>query len=149
MPAFRLRSEWAFAADPAAVWRWVADAPRYPSWWPGFERAEPGDASGDLVHCRVRGDFGLTLAFVQRVTLREPPRRLEFTADGDLVGRGTWDLTATASGTQVTMLWEVDLGRPLLRALARLPPVKRWMAGSHHRVMEQGRRSLAAALGGR
>lgn len=147
MPAFCLRSDWAFSAAPTAVWAWIADAPRYPSWWPGFERAERRDDAGDLVHCQVRGDLGLTLAFVQHVDVREPPRRLEFRADGDLVGRGSWELVASERGTHVTMLWEVDLGRPWLRALARLPPVKRWMARSHHRVMEQGRRSLAALLG--
>lgn len=147
MPAFHLRSDWTVPAPPARVWPALADSPQYPRWWPGFERARQLDDTGDVVHCRVRGDFGLTLEFVQHVAVREPPWRLEFGADGDLIGRGTWTLTAHDGGTRVVMLWEVDLGRPVLRALARLPPVKRAMARSHHRVMEQGRRSLAALLG--
>ncbi|MCY1065121.1 SRPBCC family protein [Nannocystis sp. RBIL2] len=146
MPAFHLRSDWTFLAPPARLWPVLADSPQYPRWWPGFERARQLDDIGDVVHCRVRGDFGLTLEFLQRVVVREPPWRLEFLADGDLIGRGTWTLAAHDGGTRVVMLWEVDLGRPVLRALSRLPPVKRAMARSHHRVMEQGRRSLVALL---
>ncbi|PCC68698.1 Carbon monoxide dehydrogenase subunit G [Nannocystis exedens] len=147
MPAFHLRSDWTFLAPPERLWPLIADSPQYPRWWPGFERAEQVDDDGGVVRCRVRGDFGLTLEFVQHVVVREPPRRLEFRADGDLVGRGTWALAVHGGGTRVVMLWEVDLGRAWLRTLSRLPPVKRWMARSHHRVMEQGRRSLAALLG--
>ncbi|MDC0666530.1 SRPBCC family protein [Nannocystis radixulma] len=147
MPAFHLLSEWTFLAPPATLWAKIADSPRYPRWWPGFERAEQVDDAGDVVRCRVRGDLGLSLEFVQHVVVREPPARLEFHADGDLIGRGTWTLAAHDGGTRVVMLWEVDLGRPWLRALSRLPPIKRWMARSHHRMMEQGRRSLTALLG--
>ncbi|MCY1013858.1 SRPBCC family protein [Nannocystis pusilla] len=73
MPAFHLRSDWTVPAPPARVWPALADSPQYPRWWPGFEQARQLDDTGDVVHCRVRGDFGLTLEFVQHVAVREPP----------------------------------------------------------------------------
>jgi hypothetical protein len=54
-------------------------------------------------------------------------------------------LSTAGRGTRVSFVWDVDLGRPWLRALSRLPGVKRLMALSH-RVLEKGRRSLERLL---
>lgn len=145
MPRFDLRSEWTLAAPIDRVWTLVADSPQYPRWWPGFERADR--RPGGVVACRVRSDFGLALAFTQHDFTADPPHRQGFRADGDLVGRGTWELAPRGDAvTVVTMRWQVDLGPRWLRLLARVPAVARLMARSHHRVMNHGRRALERLL---
>jgi uncharacterized protein YndB with AHSA1/START domain len=143
MASFVLDTRWIFDAPLERVWALISDGLGYPRWWPAFERAEARD---DGVHYRVRGDLGLRLDFVQRTHRLLPPTHWQSRVSGDLIGAGTWELSESGGRTRVSFVWEVDLGRPVLRCLSRWSPVAWFMRRSHHRVMEQGRRALEGLL---
>jgi uncharacterized protein YndB with AHSA1/START domain len=143
MARFHFTTEWSFDAPIGQVWDLVSIGEDFPRWWPGFERAQ---REGDDVRYRLRGVFGMKLEFVQHTLARFAPSQLRIRADGDLVGTGVLRLFPTGRGTRVSFVWDVELGRPWLRRLSRLPGMKRLMQLSHDHVMEKGRRSLERLL---
>jgi polyketide cyclase/dehydrase/lipid transport protein len=144
MRAFHLVTSWSFRAPIERVFAEIAPVDRYASWWEGFERSEPGEEDGDeVVRQRVKGFLGARLSFVQRHIDRQPPLRMHFLSTGDLVGEGRWELRSDGERTEVTLTWDVDLGRRWMRALAKVPGMRTVMIRSHHALMEKGRAALA------
>ena len=112
--------EWDVAAPPQAVFAAIADPRTYPRWWrPVYIDV---DASGpprvgavSRQHFKGRLPYHLHTRSV--ITAIDAPRSITADVDGDLRGRGTWTLTATAGGTHVRFGWRVYADRKLLRIL--------------------------------
>jgi hypothetical protein len=143
MRAFRFVTQWSFRAPIERVFAEISACERYASWWRGFEKSEKRE---DIIGQRVRGILGMRLAFEQYSFTREPPSGMQFLSRGDLVGEGVWKLERDGQTTNVTLTWEVDLGRRSLRAVAKVPGMRALMKRSHDALMEKGRADLAARL---
>jgi uncharacterized protein YndB with AHSA1/START domain len=149
--SYRFLTCWQFDAPIQQVWEAITDVARYPEWWPGIRRADivrgrREGHEGQIVSFAVRGALPYTLHFLSEAVESAPPNRMVVRATGDLVGRGEWNLTPTATGTEVTYLWEVRLDKPGFALLTRLPGVRRALERNHDRVMAQGGANLARRL---
>ncbi len=150
MAGFRFVTEWSVPAAIERVWDELNRPERVPQWWPGFEHAESvsGERNqvGAVSRYRVRGSMGLVFDFTLTVAAVREPAYLLLRASGDFVGTGEWHLASAESGTTVTYVWDVEVQRPVLRWLSRLPGARAYLTRSHHRVMAEGGRNLARLL---
>ena len=147
MRAFHFVTQWTFRAPIERVFSEISACERYASWWTGFEKSEKHrEEHEEVIAQRVRGIFGMRLSFVQQRITREPPWGMQFSSRGDLVGDGVWKLATDGATTNVTLTWDVDLGRRRLRALAMVPGVPALMKRSHGALMAKGQLCLAARL---
>ena len=145
---YRLNSQWSFAAPLDAVWRAIADADGWPSWWPGIQstRLTDGDGRGlgALRRYRCRGALPLQLRFDARITRIEPPHLIEGQACGDLEGTGCCCLSHAQGRTHVLFDWQVRTrGSWLTRLAPLIHPLLRW---NHDRLMQAGGRGLERHL---
>ncbi len=146
MAQFDLEGEWRLHAPVDLVWETLADATRYPGWWPGF--IEVNRVTDDVVHFRVRGLLGIPMSFTWHVEARGP-QSLEFRVDGDLVGHGSWEVRPVTAGSHVTFLGQLDLGPGWLRIATKVPGVARLMARHQRRLTARGRHALEVLVGRR
>jgi uncharacterized protein YndB with AHSA1/START domain len=151
---FNLVTNWLFEAPIETVWRRLTDPKTFPTWWPGFERAEvDGDGGvGTIARYRVRGDFGMLFDLETRVEEMREPEYMLLSSTGDLAGTGEWRLRSEGATTYVTYTWNVEPTRSWVRFVSRIPGAQRRMARSHDGVMTAGgenlTRLLAEELGG-
>jgi uncharacterized protein YndB with AHSA1/START domain len=148
---FALTSRWTLDAPPAAVWRLLTEVDRWPGWWPYVRRVErrhtaPTSPVGDVLRIAWGSALGYGLKLELETIAAERERLLEARTVGDLRGAGRWTLEAAEGGaTRLVYVWQVELHRPWMRALAGLlRPVFAW---NHFAVMRAGARGMANALG--
>lgn len=140
-----------FDAPVDRVWRIITDVERLTEWWPGFRRAavRGGDRTlrvGQTVDCILQAPMRYRLAFTLEITDLDPPRLMRLRSSGDLVGMGQWDLRERGLQTDAAYTWQVDLNRPLLAWLNRLPGVRAVLSRNHEVVMTRGFESLRRLL---
>ena len=122
--------EWDVAAPPEAVFDAIADGRTYPQWWRpvyiGVETDGPVVLGAESrQHFKGRLPYHLHTRSV--IADIDRPHRVTADVDGDLRGRGTWTLRATAEGTHVRFDWQVYADRKLLRVFTPvLRPLFRW-----------------------
>ncbi len=121
---------WDVAAPREAVFAAISDGRTYPLWWRPVYLDVEADGPAELgkeARQHFKGRLPYHLHTRSRVVELDAPRLVTAEVDGDLRGRGTWTLTATASGTHVRFDWQVHADRKLLRALTPvLRPLFRW-----------------------
>jgi uncharacterized protein YndB with AHSA1/START domain len=161
MAAYNFITVWRFHEPCERVWEAINAAEDYPKWWPDilfYECLTPENPRGVGARGRraVRGFLPYSLVYTTTITKSEAPRELEYTADGDLDGSGSFVLkeisaaggTSEAGGleTEVTIYWNVGTKGKWLN---RLAPVLKWLfAANHNYVMRRGERELAQWLAG-
>lgn len=151
MRAFHFVTQWSFRAPIERVFSEVSACERYASWWRGFEKSERHATDGheEVVAQRVRGFGGMRLSFAQYRITRDPPWGMQFLSRGDLVGEGVWKLARAGQTTNVTLTWDVELGRRWLRIVAMVPGMRRMMKRSHDALMAKGQADLDARMASR
>jgi Polyketide cyclase / dehydrase and lipid transport len=146
---YRFGSRWRVAATPAEVFDVLADVNSLSRWCPSVylesRLLHAGDKRqvGAVAEILTRGWIGYRLRF--RLTITEVgPHRCAFTASGDLLGRGEWELTPFGRYTLISFQWHVRLEKPLLRrSPAALRPI---FAINHDWAMAQGEQALRLEL---
>ncbi|WP_105975799.1 SRPBCC family protein [Streptomyces geranii] len=140
---YRFHTRWTLTAPPTTVYDALAQAEDYPRWWPQVREVNPiDDTSGTI---RIRSLLPYDLTFTARETRRDPAAGvLEIAMTGDLDGWARWTLTATPTGTLARYDQEVDVTKPLMRALA--VPGRPLFRANHALMMRAGQRGLAARL---
>jgi hypothetical protein len=121
-----MTSAWWLDAPPQACWQLIADARRWPGWWPSVHAlgapAPAAEPRGRLRRWSVLLGRPLRLRASHRVS--DPCRLIEWQIRGDIHARLTWVLaSALHGGCDVTCRWEIEplVARPAwLRALACL-----------------------------
>lgn len=142
---FRFHHVWSLDASAAAVYAVLADADRYPAWWPQVRSTERIDEeSGRVV---VRSVLPYTLRFVVRREVEDPERGLlRIAVAGDLEGWCQWQVGDAASGAEVVFDQEAVMTP---RLLARAAGVTAPLVHANHAWMMRGaRRGLTAYLSG-
>jgi hypothetical protein len=84
------------------------------------------------------------LVFEATVTRIERPVSLVGVSTGELVGRGTWDLSQDGAVTTVRHTWEVRTTKRWMNLLA--PLARPFFAWNHTYSMRQGGEALARLL---
>ncbi len=142
---YRFRSLWSLAAPLGEVFDALADAERYPRWWPQVREVTPLDASSGVV--RIRSVLPYDLLFTGREVRRDPADGvLEIAMTGDVDGWARWTLATDGTGTRARYDQEVHVTKPLLRRLA--VPGRPAFRANHALMMRAGRKGLVAYLRG-
>ena len=122
----------------------------YSRWWPSvflstsiLQRGDNNEV-GTRVAVVTKGWLPYTLHFAFEVRQSDPRDGVEVVARGDFNGVGRIRGVETAEGLEMTMDWQCEVQRPLLRVLARL--AHRLGVSNHRWTMRQGCRSLQAEL---
>ena len=120
-----------------------------PQWWPAVymdaKELKPGDANGvgREIALYTKGWLPYTLQWRFTITNTDP-RRLEWDAFGDFVGRGKWEFEQVGADVVATVDWEIRAAKPLLRYLT--PLMRPVFAANHHWAMRTGEKSLRVEL---
>jgi carbon monoxide dehydrogenase subunit G len=142
-----------FPVPPQEIWSAVEHLERFESWWGwlGEFRVEgPGLTVGSVLH----GVVAPPLPYRMRVRVElvdcVPPRSIDASIQGDLVGRARLVLEPDGAGTQASVAWTIEMMQRPMRVAARVaPPVLRW---GHDRVVDATvagfRRHLRSRAGG-
>ena len=146
---FNLVTEWCVKAPLQRVWDQLVAPDDWPQWWRAVKRVETlreGDANGLGAQRRLtwRTALPYELSFDMQVTRIEPMSVIEGRATGELEGIGRWTLRTDGPETLVRYDWQVNLGKPWMRALA--PVLKPVFAWNHGIVMGWGYEGLCRRL---
>ena len=147
---FNLVTEWCVKAPLQRVWDQLVAPDDWPQWWRAVKRVETlreGDANGLGAQRRLtwRTALPYELSFDMQVTRIEPMSVIEGRATGELEGIGRWTLRTDGPETLVRYDWQVNLGKPWMRALA--PVLMPVFARIHGFVMGWGFEGLCRRLG--
>jgi uncharacterized protein YndB with AHSA1/START domain len=146
---YRFVTAWRIEAPIDAVWDAIYDSDRWPEWWDSVKRVveiSPGDENGvgNVRRYTWRSRLPYPLIFEVRVTRVERPTVLEGVSRGELVGRGTWNLSTERGVTTVRNTWEVQTTKGWMNLLA--PLARPLFAWNHGYSMRQGGEGLARLL---
>jgi uncharacterized protein YndB with AHSA1/START domain len=146
---YRFVTVWRIEAPIDAVWEAIYDSDRWPDWWDSVKRVvelAPGDDNGvgNVRRYTWRSRLPYPLTFEVRVTRVERPTVLEGLSRGELVGRGTWNLSTDGGVTTVRNTWEVQTTKGWMNLLA--PLARPLFAWNHAYSMRQGGAGLARLL---
>ena len=145
MAEYAFVTRWSFNASIERVWKKIADAEHWPTWWEYVRRVEVVEPGSELgvgrvlrTTWRTRLPYSLTIDVRSKIV--DPPHYLEAYADGDLVGRGIWRLRQVDDVTDVRCDWEVRTTKWWMNLLA--PVARPLFAWNHTCVMKAGEEAL-------
>jgi uncharacterized protein YndB with AHSA1/START domain len=121
-PRFHFDASFTFEAEPAEVWRALADPERYRQWVPGLRVIEGGHlAPGATTHAVIQAPLPYRLHLSFRVLAVDPGRRVDVEVGGDLAGPGLLEIATAGDGSRLRLAWDVEAhDRGRVRAPARL-----------------------------
>lgn len=127
-----------FAGEPHAVWADLSRVEAYRSWWPWLSHLDAaGFDPGTTWTCTVQPPLPYSLRFTLHLDVVEPPRLVEATIAGDIVGSARLTVEPAGSGeSEVRLESLLAPANPFLRTLARIArPVVRF---GHDWVLDTG-----------
>ncbi len=149
MASYTFVDHWYIQAPVEEVFRRVADAVTYPTWWPVYPKVEllrPANAAGVGGQARltVKSALGYTLQLEVETVESQAPYHLKTVARGQLTGTGEWLFTQEGETTHAVWTWIVESNHPLLNLLE--PIAKPLFAWSHNDASRKGHRGLKRLL---
>lgn len=139
------------SCNAARIWSVLQHPESWDNWWKWLkevEEVESGDESGvgAVIRNEVGTPIGYRLTYVATTTRTVEPTLIEFSAEGDLVGRGQFRLDPQGGGeTGVVLNWLVETVKWWMNLAAPIGrPVFSW---SHARLMRDFAQGLASAAG--
>jgi hypothetical protein len=126
-----------FPVRPDQLWETIERFDRFESWW-GWLRDFGADSDrlvvGNVLHGVVVPPVPYRLRLDIRLEASRRPQVVEAMIDGDVRGFAVMRLEPVDDGTEVTMVWSMNMMSRPLRIAARVAhPVMRW---GHDRVVE-------------
>lgn len=133
------------------IWEVLKEPVAWGEWWKWLDGVE-GYARGDdrgvgaIIQNEVRTPLGYRLEYTATTTKTIEPHLVEFSAEGDLQGRGQFRLQDSGDGTTVvTLNWLVETVQSWMNLAAPLArPLFNW---SHQKLMSDFAAGLAQAIG--
>ena len=138
--SFRFVDSWEVAAPAESVRDVLIDLERYPEWWPQVRAVAKVSDDDAIVLCRSRLPYTLEM-HLHAVSRDLPTVRVDI--GGDLDGFAQWTLVATARGTRLDFLQDVDLVSVPGWVASMARPILTW---NHHRMMDGARTGLSRRL---
>lgn len=148
---FHFVTRWELPHPLELVWNSVGLVTKYPTWWPGVQKAdllagtELPVSVGTKVHFVIASPL-YTLDYTTTTVDFKMGEYIEVAAAGDLHGTGRWDFQHNPSATIATFTWDVALTPFFLREVSHIPFVRPLMGFFHSRLMGHGERALQALL---
>ncbi|MGP3926386.1 SRPBCC family protein [Streptomyces sp. 8N616] len=140
---YRFRSLWTVDAAPAAVYAVLAVPEDYPAWWPQVREVSRTDEGTGTA--RFRSVLPYDLLVTMRETRQDPAAGvLGIAMNGDLEGWARWTVGARGGGAHALFEQEVEVRKPLMRALA--VPCRPLFLANHALMMRGGLRGLRRRL---
>jgi carbon monoxide dehydrogenase subunit G len=146
------RGEFSFPVPPPAVWATIERVDRFESWWAWLTEVGmegPPLRDGSALHGVVAPPLPYRMRLRVGIVTCVPPRSIDATVSGDLVGRAQLVLDEDGTGTRVRASWTVEMMQQPMRVAARFTP--RLLHWGHDRVVDATvagfRRHLATAPG--
>lgn len=131
------------AAPPSAVYPVLADIWHYPTWWPQVPTVQPIDEHSAAAVIRSVLPYSLRVVLTRQLE-DAANHTLRVGISGDMVGFAQFRVRGVGAGSLVEYRQEVDLRRPVLRALA--PVLGSAMSWNHAVMMRAGQRGLRARV---
>lgn len=150
MKDYRFVTIWRVKAPIESVWNEIYHSKEWPTWWKGVESVaelRQGDESGvgTLHRYTWKSKLPYRLRFNMETVRIEAPRLLEGIAQGELQGRGVWQLSTENGETIVRYDWNVETTKRWMNLLSPIArPLFEW---NHNVVMSWGAQGLARRLG--
>ncbi|MDX8434010.1 hypothetical protein EN858_30305 [Mesorhizobium sp. M4B.F.Ca.ET.215.01.1.1] len=148
---FRFDESWDIPeATPQEVWDVLSDAELLPLWWGDvYKQVVPLDKKGKGVvgsraKARARGALPYELNFIIEAAELEPGRLVVVKTFGDFDGLWRAELSPSANGTRVNLIWQVTVLRPILKFLA--PLLRQAFAWNHRWTTPRGEAGLRRYL---
>jgi uncharacterized protein YndB with AHSA1/START domain len=148
MRIYHFVTDWSFKAPVNKVWDAIVDVEAYPTWWPGFKKAQIRGTDktlriGTVIDVTVKGFLG-ELNFTLEVRELEMHKKLLFKSSGDLQGTGLWVFEQQNRETRVRYYWDVGTTGLLMNLVGLF--AKPWLTRSHEKVMSVGYRVLKSII---
>ena len=119
-----------FPVPPREVWSAIEHFERYEAWWGWLRelRVEGlGLVGGSVLHGVVAPPLPYRMRLRVGLVACEPPRFIDASVDGDLVGHARLVLDPDGDGTRVSVAWTIEMMQRPMRVAARIaPPLLRW-----------------------
>lgn len=130
-------------ADPRVAYEVLRDLTGYARWWPEVRSVIPIDFDRAVV--RIVGILPYALELIMEREREDPVEGvLRARLSGDLEGFSRWCLQPDGKGCRLIYDQEVQVNKPLLRALA--PVARPLLRMNHSLMMARGRRGLRSHL---
>ena len=146
-PVYRYVSRWRVLGPIDEVAAVLRDAQAYPRWWPSVYLAvEPftDESGGERRRVRSQGFLPYAIDFVARVVDERLPHGFSVEAEGEMQGRGDWQLEADGEWVDITYRWQVSGNKMLWRTTSwALRPL---FEANHYWAMRRGEESLRLEL---
>jgi hypothetical protein len=146
-PVYRYVNHWRVLGPIDEVAAVLRDATSYPRWWPSVYLAvEPFTDEAGVERRRVRsqGFLPYSIEFVARVVDERLPHGFSVEAEGEMQGRGDWQLEADGEWVDITYRWQVTANKMLWRTTSwTLRPL---FEANHDWAMRRGEESLRLEL---
>jgi uncharacterized protein YndB with AHSA1/START domain len=134
---FDYQGRFSFPAPPEGVWSAIEQFESFESWWGWLRdlRVEgEGLAVGSVLHGVVAPPLPYRMRLRVVIEACAPPRRIEASVHGDLVGHARLVLEPEGEGTGAGVAWTIEMMQRPMRMAARVAgPLLRW---GHDRVVE-------------
>ncbi|MGM1063580.1 SRPBCC family protein [Saccharothrix sp. Mg75] len=142
---YRFRSTWSLDEGPVPVYDVLSDLAGYQGWWREVRGGRR--VADDAAELRLRSLLPYELVVVLRRDVDDPAAGvLRAVLSGDMDGTATWRIAPAGTGTRLVFEQEVEVRKPLLRALA--PVARPLFTANHALMMRSGLRGLRARLAG-
>ena len=126
-----------FPVPPGEVWSAVEHFEHFEAWWGWLRelRVEgPGLVAGSVLHGVVAPPLPYRMRLRVVLVACDPPRSIEASIHGDLVGHARLALEPEGEGTGASVAWTIEMMQRPMRVAARVAsPVLRW---GHDRVVD-------------
>jgi len=146
-PVYRYVNHWRVRGPIEEVAAVLRDATSYPRWWPSVYLAvEPiVDGSGEeRRRVRSQGFLPYAIEFTARVVDERLPHGFSVEAEGEMQGRGDWQLSADGDWVDIVYRWQVSGNKMLWRTTSwALRPL---FEANHYWAMRRGEESLRLEL---
>ena len=146
-PVYRYVNHWRVLGPIDEVAAVLRDATSYPRWWPSVYLAvEPFTDAAGVERRRVRsqGFLPYAIEFVAHVVDERLPHAFSVVAEGEMQGRGDWQLEADGEWVDVTYRWQVTANKMLWRTTSwAMRPL---FEANHDWAMDRGEESLKLEL---
>jgi len=126
-----------FPVGPDEMWETIERFDRFESWWAwlrDFGADTDSLVAGNVLHATVVPPVPYRLRLDIRLESSLPPHAVRATVGGDARGTAVMRMEPVDAGTQVTVVWSLDMTSTPLRIAALVAyPLMRW---GHDRVVE-------------
>lgn len=129
--------QFSFPVPPPKVWSALEHWEKFEGWWgwlSEFRVEGPGLVAGSVLHGVVAPPLPYRMRLRVVLVACDPPRCIDASVHGDLVGHARLQLEPEGDGTRASVAWTIEMMQRPMRLAGRVAsPVLRW---GHDRVVD-------------